>query len=737
LTKVRIYELARELELNSKVILKIASELGVDVKNHMSILEPEEVSQVVKALDKPDNIKQVNKVEDQIIESATKPAASAPKSATKPAASASKPATKPAASAPKSAAKPAASAPKSAAKPAASIPKSAAKPAASTPKSAAPAPNPTKETDQQIDAIVETKPIKISANGHTVGELEKHFNIPATQLIKTLISLGVMAGINQQLDVDTIEILAAHIGVEVEVKPLEDKDKQRFADMKTSTAHDAVERSPVVTVMGHVDHGKTSLLDAIRHANVTASEAGGITQHIGAYQVEHNGRKIVFLDTPGHEAFTAMRARGTKVTDIAVLVIAADEGVMPQTVEALNHAKAADVPIIVALNKMDKPGANPDKVKQQLSNHGLMPEDWGGDTIYAEVTALTGDGIDNLLEMIILSAEMLELKASTNKLAEGTVIEAKLDKGRGPVATVLIQQGTLSVGDSVVCGSTYGKVRAMFNDRGQRIQSSGPSVPVEILGLSDVPPAGEIFHGVTTDKLARIEAEGHGLELRESSMTKTRVSLEDVFKQMEDAQIKELNLLLKSDVQGTTEALKQSLAKVIVKDIKVNIIHDGVGAINLSDVMLASASGAIIIGFNVRPDTQALKLAEDDKVEIRLYRVIYDVIDDVRLALEGLLEPVFNESVIGRVEVRNTFRHSKLGTIAGCYVTDGKITNHAAGRLLRNGVIVYEGKLSSLKRFKEDVKEVNSGYECGIMLENYNDIKEGDQIEAYIMVEEK
>lgn len=656
MTKVRIYELARELELSSKELLEIAEGLGFDVKNHMSNLEPNQVDKLKEKFTQPES-------------SNTKPSQ--------------------------------------------------------------------KKQKQANSGKGETSPIEISATGHTVAELEKMFKIPATQLIKSLISLGVMAGMNQQLDTDTIEILGAQIGIETVVKSAEDKQKQQALELKTSTAKDAIERAPVVTVMGHVDHGKTSLLDAIRHANVTASEAGGITQHIGAYQVEHNGKNIVFLDTPGHEAFTAMRARGTKVTDVAVLVVAADEGVMPQTLEALNHAKAAEVPIIVAMNKMDKPGANPDRVKQQLSNHGLMPEDWGGDTIYVEVSALAGAGIDDLLEMILLSAEMLELKASPNRLAEGTVIEAKLDKGRGPVATMLIQQGTLAVGDSIVCGTTYGKVRAMFDDKGKRIQKSGPSVPVEILGLSEVPPAGEIFHAVSDDKSARVEAMGHSIEQRETTMAKSKVSLEDVFKQMENAQIKELNLLIKSDVHGTTEALKQSLAKVNVKDIKVNIIHDGVGAINHSDVMLASASGAIIIGFNVRPDTQAQKLAEENKVEIRLYRVIYDVIDDVKKALEGLLEPVFKESVIGRVEVRNTFRHSKLGTIAGCYVTDGKITNHSFGRLLRNGVIVYEGKLSSLKRFKEDVKEVNTGYECGIMLENYNDIKEGDQIEAYVMVEEK
>lgn len=719
MTKVRVYELARELKLDSKDILKISSKLGIKVKNHMSNLEPSQADEVRKAL-KPSPAK------DKAQDNGTKAKPSGKKvDATAKAKAKEKDEAK---GQKKNAAK---TKNESGTKP-------QRKATAKTASKKSPAPKPQKAQVKDADktATPVNKIIEVSPSGYTVGELEKLFQIPAAKMIKSLISLGVMANINQQLDSDTVEILAAQLGIEVKTRPSKTKDSA-VEDLKTSTAEDAKERSPVVTVMGHVDHGKTSLLDAIRHANVTASEAGGITQHIGAYQVEHAGKKIVFIDTPGHEAFTAMRARGTQVTDIAVLVVAADEGVMPQTVEALNHAKAADVPIIIALNKMDKPGANPERVKQQLSNHGLMPEEWGGDTIYVEVSALNGDGISSLLEMILLNAEMLELKASANTLAKGTVIEAKIDKGRGPVATILIQQGTLTVGDSVVCGSTYGKVRAMFNDRGKRIQSSGPSVPVEILGLSDVPPAGEIFHAVTDDKSARIEAEGRNQEQRETNLSRTKVSLEEVFKQMESAQVKELNLLLKSDVKGTTEAIKQSLNKIDVEDIKVNIIHDGVGAINLSDVMLASTSGAIIIGFNVRPDTQAQKFAEENKVEIRLYRVIYEVIDDVKRALEGLLEPEFKETVIGRVEVRHTFRHSKLGTIAGCYVTDGKITNRASGRLLRDGVIIYEGKIDSLKRFKDDVKEVSSGYECGIMLENYNDIKEGDQIEAFVMVEEK
>jgi translation initiation factor IF-2 len=690
MTKVRIYELARELKVESKDILSIATAQGFAVKNHMSNLEPKEVEALRRALSAPADKK------------TAPPAKPAPKPAPAPG------------------------------------PKSGASRAPVTPAKAVPKPKPAAPPAEKKTPLPDrAKTVTISPQGHTVAELAPLFGLPATQLIKALISLGVMAGLNQHLDAETIEILAAQLGTEVQrEKSPEELKQERLTAMKTSLAADAIERSPVVTVMGHVDHGKTSLLDYIRQANVTAEEAGGITQHIGAYQVTRGGKTIVFLDTPGHEAFTAMRARGTKITDLAILVVAADEGVMPQTIEALNHAKAAGVPVIVALNKMDKAGANPDKVKQQLSNHGLVPEEWGGETIYVEVSATAGTGIENLLEMILLSAEMMELKASANRLAEGTVIEAKVDKRRGPVATILIQQGTLQVGDSIYSGSAFGKVRAMYNDRGQRLLSSGPSTPVEVMGLSDVPPAGELFQAVSDDRTARAEAQDRSQELRETNVARTKVSLEDIFKQMEASEVKELNLLLKSDVQGTTEALKQALSKIRVEDIKVNVIHEGVGGINQSDVSLASASGAIIIGFNVRPDTLALKMAETESVDIRLYRVIYDVLDDVTLALKGLLEPEYKEKVLGRVEVRNTFRHSKLGTIAGCYVLEGKITNRALGRLLRDGVIIYEGRLSSLKRFKDDVKEVNSGYECGIMLENFNDIKEGDQVEAYAMVEE-
>ncbi|NMA13850.1 MAG: translation initiation factor IF-2, partial [Clostridia bacterium] len=498
------------------------------------------------------------------------------------------------------------------------------------------------------------------------------------------------------------------------------------------------ERPPVVTVMGHVDHGKTSLLDAIRKANVIATEAGGITQHIGAYQVEINNKRITFLDTPGHEAFTAMRARGTQVTDIAILVVAADDGVMPQTIEAINHAKAAEVPIIVAINKIDKPSANPEKVKQELTEHGIIAEEWGGDTIMVPVSAKTQEGIPQLLEMILLVAEVGELKANPNRLARGTVVEAELDKGRGPVATVLVQKGTLHIGDNVVAGTTFGKVRAMIDDKGRRVKTARPSTPVEVLGFSEVPPAGEVFVAIADEKDARHIAGKYQIKKREEELGKTaRVSLDDLFKQISEGEVKELNIIIKADVQGSIEALSQSLNKLSTNEVRVNTIHSGVGTITESDVMLASASNAIIIGFNVRPDTNTRKVIEAENIDLRLYRVIYDAIDDVKAAMAGLLEPTFKEVVIGRAEVRATSKVPKVGTIAGSYVTEGKITRQAGVRVIRDGIVIHEGKISSLKRFKDDVKEVVSGYECGIGVENFNDVKENDAIEAFIMEEIK
>ncbi|HQO43642.1 MAG TPA: translation initiation factor IF-2, partial [Bacillota bacterium] len=491
-------------------------------------------------------------------------------------------------------------------------------------------------------------------------------------------------------------------------------------------------RPPVVTIMGHVDHGKTSLLDAIRQTNVIATEAGGITQHIGAYTVTIGDRKIAFLDTPGHEAFTAMRARGAKVTDIAVLVVAADDGVMPQTVEAINHAKAADVALIIAINKIDKPGANPDRVKQELTEYGLVSEEWGGDTIMVPVSAKKREGISELLEMILLVAEMQELKANPNKKGKGTVIEAELDKGKGPVATVLIQDGSLSLGDYFIVGSTHGKVRGMIDDKGKRIKKAGPSTPVEIQGLDEVPDAGDIFIVVDDEKTAKTISEKRKEKQRLSQIqSKQTVSLEELFNQIQEGKVKELNIILKADVQGSVEAVRQSLARLSNEEVKVNTIHGGVGAITESDVMLASASNAIIIGFNVRPQPMAIALAEKEKVDIRLYRVIYNAIEDVEAAMKGMLEPEYKEVLLGHAEVRATFKASAVGTIAGCYVTDGKINRNNDIRVIRDGIVIHEGKLASLKRFKDDAKEVNAGYECGLNIEKFNDIKEGDIIESY------
>ncbi|WP_338834769.1 Translation initiation factor IF-2 [Moorella humiferrea] len=569
----------------------------------------------------------------------------------------------------------------------------------------------------------------------TVQELAKRLGKTAAEVIKFLMGQGIMATINQELDIDTAAIVAQEMGAIVEVK--EEKPITLLED-QPDDPETLRERPPVVTVMGHVDHGKTSLLDAIRRTNVTATEAGGITQHIGAYQVKIKDRKITFLDTPGHEAFTAMRARGAQVTDIAILVVAADDGVMPQTVEAINHAKAAGVPIVVAINKIDRPDANPERVKQQLSEYGLIPEEWGGDTIMVPVSAVKKEGINELLEMTLLTADMMELKANPDRPARGVVIEAKLDKGRGPVATVLVQKGTLKVGDNLVAGAVYGRVRALFDDKGERVKSAEPSMPVEVLGLSDLPQAGDIFQVVEDEKLARqIAALRQEEHRQEEFKAAAKTSLDDLFKQMEAGEVKELNLVVKGDVQGSVEALRAALEQLSTSEVKVSIIHGGVGAITESDVMLAAASKAIIIGFNVRPDANARRAAEEAGVEIRLYRVIYEVIDEVKAAMTGLLEPEKREVILGRAEVRATFKVPKVGTVAGCFVTDGKIQNRALARVIRDGVVVFEGRIESLKRFKDDVREVAQGYECGVGLEKFNDIKVGDIIEAYAIEEVK
>ncbi|HHX75290.1 MAG TPA: translation initiation factor IF-2 [Firmicutes bacterium] len=566
----------------------------------------------------------------------------------------------------------------------------------------------------------------------TVGELADKLQATAGEIISKLIGLGVMATINQAVDTDIAQMLAEDYGYQVEVKV--DELEAELSETTVDREEDLRPRPPVVTVLGHVDHGKTSLLDAIRRANVTSHEAGGITQHIGAYQASYQGKKIVFLDTPGHEAFTAMRARGAQVTDIAVIVVAADDGVMPQTVEAINHVKAAGVPIIIAINKIDKPSANPDRVRQQLTEHGLVAEEWGGDTVMVEVSALQKKGLDTLMEMILLVAEMAELKANPDKPAIGTVVEARLDKGRGAVATVLIREGTLQVGDSVICGTIYGKVRAMVDDKGKRLKKAGPSTPVEILGLADVPEAGDDLQAVSDDRIARQIAEKRAEKRREIELRKpAKVSLDDLFARIREGEVKDLNIIIKADVHGSVEALRESLLKLSTDEVRVQILHEGVGAVAESDVMLASASNAVIIGFNVRPVAGARKMAEKEKVEIRLYRVIYEAIEDVQAALKGMLAPQLQEVVLGQAEVRHLFKVSRLGTIAGSHVLEGKITRNADIRVIRDGVVLHEGRIETLRRFKDDVREVTAGYDCGILLEKFNDLHEGDIIEAYTM----
>ena len=570
----------------------------------------------------------------------------------------------------------------------------------------------------------------------TIKELADKMKIPAAQIIKKLFLEGKMLNVNSDITYDEAEEIALEYDILCEHEVVVDVIEEMLKE-EEENEEDLQPRPPVVCVMGHVDHGKTSILDAIRKTSVTSGEAGGITQHIGAYVVEVNGQKITFLDTPGHEAFTAMRLRGAQSTDIAILVVAADDGVMPQTIEAINHAKAAEIDIIVAINKIDKPSANIDRVKQELTEYGLIAEDWGGTTIMVPVSAHTGEGLQDLLDMILLDAEVKELKANPNRKGRGLILEAQLDKGRGPVATVLVQKGTLNVGDNVTVGTAFGKIRAMIDDKGRRVKKAGPSTPVEILGLNEVPQAGEVFIATDTEKEARTMAETFIATKREKMLadTKSKLSLDGLFDQIQAGQIKDLNIIVKADVQGSVEAVKQSLAKLSNDEVAVKVIHGGVGAINESDVTLASASNAIIIGFNVRPDNQAKIIAEQEKVDLRLYRVIYNAIEDIEAAMKGMLEPTFEEKIIGHAEVRQTYKVSGVGTIIGGYVQDGKIVRNCKVRLLRDNVVIHEGELASLKRFKDDVKEVNSGYECGMSFEKYNDIKEGDQIEAFVMEE--
>ncbi len=594
-----------------------------------------------------------------------------------------------------------------------------------------------REQNNTVEKVKELDVLEID-NTITVKEIAEKFNKPTNEVMKQLMFVGVMASMNQEIDFKTAEKLAEKFDFKLLLKQTENLGVAEEEEDLFEDTEEGQKRPAVVTVMGHVDHGKTSLLDAIRKAKVTESEAGGITQHIGAYTVNINGEKITFLDTPGHEAFTAMRARGAQITDIVILVVAADDGLMPQTIEAINHCKAANVPIIVAINKIDKAGANIENVKQELTQYELVAEDWGGDTVCVPVSARTKEGIDDLLEMVILTAEIQELKANANRHAKGTVIEAKLDKGRGPVASLLIQNGTIHVGNSIIVGSTYGRIRAMFDDKGKKIKSAGPSIPVEILGLSDVPAAGDRFHVVKDEKTARDLADKRKIVIRNEYLQSThKVSLEDLYNQIKEGKIKELGIIVKADVQGSLEAIRQTLEKLSNESVKVRVIHGAVGTITETDITLASASNAIIIGFNVRPDTNAIQLADKENVEIKTYSIIYNAIDDIKAAMVGMLEPVYKEVIMGRTEIRQIYKVSNVGTIAGCYVLDGKITRGSSIRLLRSGIVVLEGTLNSLKRFKDDAKEVAAGYECGLSIEKYNDIREGDIIEAFEMQEIK
>lgn len=693
--KTRVYELARELNISTKEIIKMLSSLGIEVKNHMCTID-ERDAQIVKELYEEQQKADLDLMDEHLDEGTHK----------------------------------------------VKVKKQKGEKIKEKESKNFKAKKGKKKVERQGEEGRKNKDGQESsakeieiAGDVTVKELAEKMNLPATELIKKLMLMGIMANINQQVDGATAAKLAREYGfnvVEASTPQRENVDVEEPEDDESSL----VPRSPVVTVMGHVDHGKTSLLDKIRKTKVTEQEAGGITQHIGAYKVKINDREIIFLDTPGHEAFTAMRARGAQVTDIAVLVVAADDGVMPQTVEAINHARAANVPIIVAINKIDKANANPERVKQQLAEYGLVMEEWGGDTINVPVSAHTGEGIDMLLEMILLVADMQELKANPSKRASGTVIEAKLEKGRGPVATVLIQNGTLRVGDPIVAGVAYGKVRAMMDEKGRRQKEAGPATPVEVLGLSEVPEAGDKFQVVDSDKTARLIAEKRKEKIKQSQVKASqRVSLDALFDQIREGKVKELNVIVKADVHGSVEAVKQSLEKLSNEEVRIKTIHGGVGAITETDVMLAAASNAVIVGFNVRPDGMATKMAAHEKVDIRTYRVIYDAINDMEAAIKGMLEPEFKEVVIGRAEVRAIFKISTIGTVAGCYVLDGKIARNGQLRVVRDGIVVYEGKIASLKRFKDDVREVMQGYECGITMEGYNDFKEGDILECFIMEE--
>lgn len=685
--KVRVYEYAKEIGKQSKDIIKVLRESEIEVSNHMSMLTEE-------GLTKLDSIFKAKKEEPK----AEKVASNQNQNDTK------------------------------------------------KHKKKKNKKEKNKKSNKQQPAIIEapteetiSEDTILVRDGMTVGELSEVLSVNSTELIKKLfMELKIMANINQSLTLEQIELIAMDYGKEIQEEvEINKEDLDLYFEVEDEEKN-LRERAPIVTIMGHVDHGKTTLLDTIRNTRVTAGEAGGITQHIGAYQVRTKDKKITFLDTPGHAAFTTMRARGAKITDVTILVVAADDGVMPQTIEAINHAKAADVPIIVAVNKMDKPQANPDRVMNELVEYGLISEEWGGDTIFVPISALKGEGIDELLENILLVTEMQELKANPNRLALGTVIEAKLDKGRGAVATLLVQNGTLNVGDPLVVGNTYGRVRAMINDRSKNIHTAKPSTPVEITGLQDVPNAGDRFVVFGDEKTARQIGEKRQQQYIETTrQANSAVSLDTLFEQMKQGEMKDLNIIIKADVQGSVEALAMSLAKIDVEGVNVRIIHTGVGAINESDITLAVASSAVVIGFNVRPDNNAKQMAATEQVDIRLHSIIYKVIEEIEAAMTGLLDPEFVEKVIGLAEVRQVYKVSKIGTIAGAYVTEGKVSRDGKVRVIRDSVVIYEGEIDTLRRFKDDVKEVQSGYECGMTVENFNDIKEGDVFEVYIMEEVK
>lgn len=727
MSKIRVYQLAKELSITSKELIEKFEELGVEVHNHMSTLEDrdieiikgilqpeteisdldmEEEEEEIEALDE-DLIDEIEELDETLLKVAlTDKKLEKPKKIIR------------------------------------AIEEAEEEVEQQLEGRGSKIRKPKKHRRQDTDPAFRPQDFNYENDivlGETVSisDLAKELKKQPREIIMKLMNLGIMATLNQEIDFDTAEMIAIEYGVAVSKQLSEEEIEEKRYNFE-DRLEDLTKRAPVVTVMGHVDHGKTSLLDAIRNTSVTTGEAGGITQHIGASEVSLKGEKIVFLDTPGHEAFTTLRARGAKVTDIAILVVAADDGVMPQTIEAIDHAKAAGVPIIVAINKIDKVNANPDRVKQELADRGLLIEEWGGDVISVEVSAIKNIGIDTLLEMVLLVAEMLELKANPKRPALGTILEAKIEKGRGPVATVLIENGTLRIGDPVAAGTTYGRVRAMFNSFGKKIKSAGPASAVEITGLNDVPTAGDKFYATEEEKFARAMAEKRSAEQRVATLRKTpHISLEDLFNQISQGQLKDLNIIVKADAHGSVEALKTSLGKLTNEEVRVMVIHANVGTISESDILLASASNAIIIGFNVRPSAVVASMAENEGVELKTYRIIYEAISDVEAAMKGMLSPIFKEVVLGTLSIRATFKVPGVGTIAGAYVLNGKVMRSAQVRLVRDGIVIHEGKLSSLKRFKDDAKEVAAGYECGVGIENYNDLKEGDEIEAFIIEEVK